>query len=94
MDIGTAIKNKRKSLGLKQNDTAITIGITQTYLSQVEGNLKVPSIEVINKICDYFEIPISILLWNAITEDDIKADKREVFKQIQPLVNSLLVQLN
>ncbi|WP_373262779.1 helix-turn-helix domain-containing protein, partial [Bacteroides thetaiotaomicron] len=43
MNIGKIIKETRKSKGLKQQSFAKMCGITQTYLSQIENNVKDPT---------------------------------------------------
>lgn len=93
MNIGTALKEIRKSKGLRQNKSAIEIGITQTYLSQIESNDKTPSLEVIEKIGKYYQVPVAILLWKGVEQSDISVSKQEAFAYIKPLVDQLINQI-
>ena len=93
MQIGTAIKRTRERAGMRQNIVAGYIGISQTYLSLIEGNQKEPSFEIITRISEYYKTPLAIMIWNETTEDDVPEDKRGLFKQLKPLVDSLLNQL-
>ena len=47
MKLGTAIKAIRTKNGLKQFELAQRCDITQTYLSQIENNLKEPNISTL-----------------------------------------------
>lgn len=93
MNIGTALKELRKSKGLRQNKAALGIGITQTYMSQIESNDKKPSLEVIEKIGNYYNTPLAILLWKAIESKDIAESKQQTFIYVKPLVDQLINEL-
>ena len=90
MDLGNAVKELRKKRGLTQGNFCEQIGITQSYLSQVEKGHKEPSIDVIKKIADALGTPIPVLFWFTLTEEDVDDNKREVFKLLKPSVNSLV----
>ena len=59
MNIGITIRNIRKERTpqLNQSEFAKLIGITQTYLSQIETGVKTPKISVLETISKEFEIP-------------------------------------
>ena len=44
MNLGQAIKDLRKTKGIKQGDFAIECGITPAYLSQIENNKREPNL--------------------------------------------------
>lgn len=92
MKLGLVIKNIRKERTpqLNQTDFAKLIGITQTYLSQIESELKTPSMKVLETISNQFEIPIPIIFWLSITDEDISMDKRAYFSFIKPNVDSII----
>lgn len=75
MNIGLALKDVRKAKGVKQYIAATGIGITQTYLSQIESGDKTPSVEVIEKVSGYYGVPIAVMLWGSIEESDIAEEK-------------------
>lgn len=90
MDLGNTIKNIRKTKGFNQVEFATTCGITQTYLSQIENNAREPNLSVLKTIADKLEVPLPIIFFQSLTEDDVKEDKRELFKIISPSFNKIL----
>ncbi len=90
MNLGYQIKNIRKQKGLTQAEFALSIGITQTYLSQIEGNLKEPNLSTLKSISVGLDVPLPILFFLSMTEEDVKPNKRNAFKIISPSVNSLV----
>lgn len=61
--LGNNISKIRKSKGMSLNSFAKEIGISPGYLSDIENNIKKnPSMEILGKISNVFEIPVSHLL--------------------------------
>lgn len=52
------IKNQRISKGISQNKLAKDVGITQTFMSEIESGRKTLSLEVFFKICKVLEIKL------------------------------------
>ena len=92
MNIGIAIRNIRKERTpqLNQSEFAKLIGITQTYLSQIESGLKTPSINILEAISKEFLIPLPIIFWMGITENDIAEHKKEYFRFLKPTVDTMI----
>lgn len=90
MDLGNQIKNTRKQKGLTQAEFALSVGITQTYLSQIESNLKEPNLSTLKSISEGLDLPLPILFFLSMTEDDVRPNKRNAFKIVSPSVNSLV----
>lgn len=90
MDLGNIIKNIRKQKGLTQNELTSLCGITQTYLSQIEGNLKEPNLSTLKTISEKLNIPLPILFFLSLTEDDVQPNKRKAFEIVSPSVKSLI----
>ena len=57
-DYRQVIKNKRESLGLSQYKLAKIVGITQSFINEIESGRKSPSIEVFFRICEALEIKV------------------------------------
>lgn len=93
MNIGEALKGIRKSHKIKQLVAARDLKITQPYLSRIESNDKEPSTELIKRIGAYYGVPFAVMLWKTIEPSDIRADKRDLFTHLKPLVDSLVNQL-
>lgn len=90
MDLGNIIKSIRKQKGQTQGEFALSCGITQTYLSQIEGNLKEPSLSTLKSISENLNIPLPILFFLSMTEDDVQPNKRQAFEIIRPSIKSLV----
>lgn len=90
MDLGSIIKNSRKKKGQTQAEFALLCGITQTYLSQIESNSKEPNLSTLKIISEKLNIPLPILFFLSMTEDDIQPNKRKAFEIVSPSVKSLV----
>ena len=51
-------KQKREALGLSQHQLAKQLGITQTFLSEIERGRKSPALEQFFRICEALKIQI------------------------------------
>ena len=70
------IKQLRKSKGLSQEELAIKLNVVRQTISKWEQGLSVPDSEMLISISEVFEIPVSTLLGENISEskvDDLKA---------------------
>ena len=63
MDLGSVIKKIRKQKELTQNEFASLCGITQTYLSQIENNLKEPILSTLKSISEKLNMPLPIMFF-------------------------------
>ncbi len=90
MDLGNVIRNMRKKKDMTQNEFASLCGITQTYLSQIESNLKEPNLSTLRTISEKLNIPLPILFFLSMTEDDVNPKKRKAFEIVSPSVKSLV----
>jgi transcriptional regulator with XRE-family HTH domain len=92
MNLGNAIKHLRHQKGIKQNLLAVNSGITQTYLSQIENNLKEPNISTLKVICKNLNVPLPVLFFLAIDSNDIAPEKLNAFKHLAPSINSMVTE--
>ena len=69
---------------------AQSCGITQTYLSQIENNQKEPNLSTLKDISKNLDIPLPILFFLSLNEEDIPQEKRQAFEIISPSVKSLI----
>jgi transcriptional regulator with XRE-family HTH domain len=90
MNLGTVIKNIRKQKGQTQAEFASSCGITQTYLSQIESNLKEPNLSTLKEISNNLNIPLPIMFFLSLDENDVDPEKRKAFEIINPSVKSLV----
>ena len=91
MNIGQSIRllriDKAKE---RQNVFSINIGITQSYLSQIENGQKKASTELLEKIANYLQIPLPILFWFGVEEKDIRPHLTGHFRFIKPSIDKML----
>lgn len=90
MNIGKGIKQIREKSGINQVAFAELIGITQSYMSQIESNKKKPSIDLLEKISQQVFIPLPILLWFTVDVGDVKDGMEESFKTMKPSIDELI----
>jgi len=93
MNLGNTIKDIRKHKGYTQGDFALECGITQTYLSQIENNQKEPNLSVLKKIAEKLIVPLPILFFLSITEEDVQPEKKEIFNAISPTVKNIINEI-
>ncbi|MFI5203591.1 MAG: helix-turn-helix domain-containing protein [Flavobacteriales bacterium] len=90
MDLGTAIKNARQQKDIKQIVLAQKCKISQTYLSQIENNVKEPNISTLRIIAKNLDIPLPVLFFLALDVNDIASEKRSAFKHLEPSIKSMI----
>ena len=93
MNLGDTIHGLRKKKGVAQIDLAKMAGITQAYLSGIENNKREPNLSTLKKLSEKLEVPLPIIFFLSLDENDIPERKIEAFKMIAPSVKSYLSQL-
>lgn len=90
MDLGSAIRSARKLRGFKQKELAAICNISPGFLSQIESNQRDLSISTLEGISKQLKIPLPILFFMAIEENDVPTQKQETFRLISPVFKNLL----
>ena len=90
MDLGSAIRTARKLRGLKQKELAAICNISPGFLSQIESNQRDLSLSTLEGISKQLNIPIPILFFMAIEENDVPTQKKETFRLAGPVFQNLL----
>lgn len=90
MDIGKAIKEIRKKRKIPQNELAINCKISQTYLSQIENNKIKPNLSTLEKIGQILGVPIPVILFQSLTDEDVSEKKRELFNLMSPTIDNFI----
>lgn len=69
--IGQALKLIRQFHNIKQGQLATDLGISNSYLSEIESGKKEVTIELLNKYSKHFNIPMSsLMLFSENLEDN------------------------
>lgn len=93
MNIGQVIKDSRKEKGIKQGDFSNLCDISQTYLSLIESNRKEPNITTLKIISEKLNIPLPVMFFLSLDEDDIPKKKLEIFKALEPSIKDMIKQI-
>lgn len=61
--IGRALKIIRKFNNIKQKEFAASTGLSPSYISEIENGIKEPTLDVIQRYSEEFDIPMSSILF-------------------------------
>lgn len=90
--VGRNIKNARKSVGLRQNEMAEKLGISQNFLCMLETGKRSPSLYMLQKIAIMAGMSVDELLGNRnsggdyfpVDDMDLDLDIRQLRESYQP----------
>jgi DNA-binding XRE family transcriptional regulator len=78
--IGDVLKRIRSIYGYKANEMSASLGISPSYLSELENNKKQPSLDLLQKYADMYDIKLSSLILLSEEFDEAKKiDKGNTF---------------
>ena len=63
--LGEALRLIRVYHDLKQKDAADLLGLSTSYLSEIEKGRKVPALDIVNRYSDKFGLPVSSIMFFA-----------------------------
>jgi len=93
MNLGNTVTHLRERKQLKQGQLAGLLGITQTYMSQIENNKKIPNMSLLEKIATELSTPLPFLFFLSLDESDIPENKRQDFKLMEPGIKKYIGEL-
>jgi len=77
--LNKALKLIRAFYDISQSDLSEKLGISKSYLSEIESGKKQPTIDILNKYSSQFDIPLSSILFFSENLDSNKiTDKLRV----------------
>jgi transcriptional regulator with XRE-family HTH domain len=90
MNLGDAIRLVRTARRITQSSLGKQIGVSNNFISLIEANKKMPSLDVLQRIAEALEVPSGLfLLWTESTNPKISVDKiqrlRELMLDLQTL---------
>lgn len=91
MELGKIISSIRKDQGYKQGVFAKKLGISQTYLSQIERDKKEPNLSLLKKIASMLNIPLPIIFFFSLEANDLPKQKQDIFNRIFPKTKDLIL---
>ena len=87
--IGNTLALARKAKKLSQTELAKRVGLQSSYISQIESNDKVPTIQTLESIGKVLEVPAGIILLKAKVEENIKDIDKGMFDKLIGALNEL-----
>jgi transcriptional regulator with XRE-family HTH domain len=91
MEFGRTISSLREKWGIEQKDLAKAIGVSKSYISIIENGRRKPSMRVLTKIAEYFELPISFFMYQASKSSGTAKSKKA--KEALQIVDSIIQEL-
>jgi transcriptional regulator with XRE-family HTH domain len=85
--LGSILKHIRIFNHQTQSGLAKSLGISRSYISEIESNIKTPTIEVLQKYSDVFDIPLSSIMLFA---EEFK-DKKGLRKKAKSLLTKTAI---
>lgn len=70
MDFGKTIKELRLNAGIGQKDLARHLGLTTAALWKAENGRSVPKHGTIQKVCNFFHVPLAYFYQKSMTIED------------------------
>lgn len=86
-EIGTRIRNLRVKKGETLRMTSEAIGVDFSHLSKVETNKSLPSVEVLQKLSEHFDIPVGYFFGEVDDIEDLKTEQNLEFIKDIDLLN-------
>lgn len=77
---------------MKQGELAEALGISKSYVSEIENGNRVPSFEVIQKYAEIFKVPVSSIIFFAEQIDGAK-NKNSVGTQAKRAIAGKILSL-
>ncbi len=74
-----ALKTLRQYHRLTQSDLADQLSMSRSYLNEIERKRKEPSLEILSKYAERFDIPLSSLMLFAEQTQNPKLDKARLY---------------
>jgi transcriptional regulator with XRE-family HTH domain len=91
MNYSRALRIIRDSKKLTQKELADFANVTPGYISKIEKGERVPTLEVLEKICDKTNIPLTLLTLIASSKEHFDAN---IINDLEHIQTSLLGLLN
>jgi transcriptional regulator with XRE-family HTH domain len=82
MNIGKAIKLCRVQKGMRQSELAESAEISVAYLSLIENDKRDPNFSVLQAISRSLDVPLSILVFLATDNSELKEMSPELFEKL------------
>lgn len=93
MNIGLTIRQLRLAYGYTQSQFAELVGLSQSHLSLVEKGKRVLRQDSLERISEAFEMPVAMIMFMSMDEDDVAPAKRALFRRAKPRIDRELTEV-
>ena len=91
--LGERIAKRRKVLNMTQEEVAQATGLSNNYISNIENNHSIPSIDTLLKICEAIDTTPNYLLLGISSYSDTEEDLRSKINEKLKLCNQKKLKL-
>lgn len=88
---GKKIRIYREKLGLTQYALAISVGVTQNFLGDIERGNKLPSVEVLIRLSNTLKVSLDILFSGSLN-NIAEEEKQVVYTEKQLVIINKVIQ--
>ncbi|HWO57145.1 MAG TPA: helix-turn-helix transcriptional regulator [bacterium] len=85
MDVGLLVRMLREAERLSQQTLAKRLGVSRTYLSQIERGARDPGFALLKKLSKELRIPLPLLVLQ-----DTESENQEVIAELRAILGTLL----
>jgi transcriptional regulator with XRE-family HTH domain len=76
---------------VSQGDLAQMLGVTAGYLSLVEQDKRAPSLGFLNRVGEYFELPVGFLLLGGKNTKHVEPEQQRLIDEIRRLMLDYII---
>jgi transcriptional regulator with XRE-family HTH domain len=91
MNIGHTIRMLRTAKKVSQGNLAHELDVTAGYLSLVEQDKREPSLGFLNRVGEYFELPVGFLLLGGKNVQHVDPEYQRLINEIQHAMLNFIV---
>lgn len=88
--LGEALRFIRVFHDLKQSEAATKLGVSKSYISEIESGTKPPTLLLIQKYADTFEIPVSSIIFFS---ESLEKDEKPSYVRAKTFVASKILNI-
>lgn len=92
--IGNRIKELRKLNNVSANKLAMALNIDPSNISKIENGVSKPSLDLLMKICDYFQISMADFFSDGINTEVLSDEIKELLYNSKNLTKEQLKAVN
>lgn len=91
--LGTRLKELRRKKGLSLRELGEKINMNYSHLSRLENGQKIPSLETVELLADYFEVKPSYFL-DEVDSEELTEDEEELIGDLDLSLDDLKEKYN